>query len=373
MPDMKKILVAPNSFKESASSIEIAAYFQKYLNSSKNKIIIKPISDGGDGFLNICQNNFNLEILMFNVPTPFMNQTYFNIPVGYSSAYKTIFVESAEILGLKKIPFSHRHPLKLSSYGLGELLKVITQKFNKINLERIVIGIGGTGTIDMGIGILSSIGLKLIDQLGNVLTPIPLNFIRTAKIIYPTELYPFDIELILDVNNHLIGENGGVKTFGVQKGATNHEIIQIEDGIKNLLSIIEKDNLINMNIFLSGAGGGIPAGLSLFLNVELVSSVDFILDDLNLRHFNDIDYLITGEGRFDSQSYFNKGAGILINHFKNVGKIFLCCGIIDNALQFPSNIYPIQLIDFFKDKDDSMNNIEKGVDFACSKIQQIIS
>ena len=370
---MKRILIAPNSFKESASSVEVAVCFQKYFNSSLYEIIIKPISDGGDGFLNVCRKNYDLEIINFTIPSPYMEHINFDVPVAYSSKLKSVFIESSEILGLKKIPLNKRHPLNLSSVGLGVLLNKIKLKFNIDQLNRIVIGIGGTGTIDMGIGALSSFGLKLFDNKGKELAPIPQNFISTIKIEYPSVVFPFEIEMIIDVNNPLLGENGGIRIFGSQKGASENDLHIIENGIKNILNILEKDELINNKTILSGAGGGIPAGLSIFLKTISRSSKDFILNDLNLKVYNDIDYLITGEGKFDSQSDNNKGIGILLNHFKNIEKIFLCCGIIDENCHFPSNVYPIQFIDFFKNIGESRTNIEKGIEFACSKIQQIIS
>src|ERR1035437_9045644 len=115
--------------------------------------------------------------------------------------------------------------------------------------------------------------------------------------------------MIIDVDNPLLGENGGIRIFGSQKGASENDLNIIEDGIKNILNIFKKDELIKDKIFLSGSGGGIPAGLSLFLKTTSKSSKDFILNDLNLKKYNDINYLITGEGKFDSQSFYNKGTG----------------------------------------------------------------
>jgi glycerate kinase len=241
-----------------------------------------------------------------------------------------------------------------------------------ICLNKIVIGIGGTGTIDMGIGALSLLGLKLIDKYGKGLAPIPKNFINTVKIEYPVDIFPYDIDMIIDVNNPLLGENGGIQIFGGQKGASENDINIIEDGMKNILKILKKDKMIKDKFFLSGSGGGIPAGLSLFLKTKSKSSKDFILYDLNLKEYRDINYLITGEGKLDSQSY-NKGTGILLNQFKNIEKIFLCCGIINKSCNFPPNVYPIQFVDFFKNIEESRANIEKGVQLACIIIQQIIS
>jgi len=370
---MKKILIAPNSFKESVSSVEVAHLFQKYLNSPLFEIISKPISDGGDGFLSVCKNNFDFEIINFTVPSPFMPKRNFNVPVGYSLKLKTLFIESSEVLGLKKIPPNKRHPVNLTSSGLGELLNKIKLRFNKETLTKLIIGIGGTGTIDMGIGALSSLGLKLFDKNNKVLKPITENFIDTAIIEYPVEIFPFEIEIIVDVNNPLLGDDGGLKVYGFQKGASEKDLDLIESGMKNILKILKKDGLIKDNIFLSGAGGGIPAGLSIFLNTTLKSSKDFILNDLKLNEYNDINYLITGEGKFDSQSYFNKGTGILLSQFKNIEKIFLCCGVIDKNCYFPPNVYPIEFIDYFKNIEKSRINTPKAIEFACSKIQQIIS
>jgi glycerate 2-kinase len=371
---MKKILIAPNSFKESSSSVEVAELFYRYLKSLDHELIIKPISDGGDGFLSVCQQNYDLKIIEFTVPSPYTPQKIFNVSVGYSSNLKTIYIESSEVLGLKKIPDSKRHPFNLSSKGLGELLNKIKLRFSKDSLNKIVIGIGGTGTIDMGIGALSSLGLKLFDKNNKELIPIPKNFISTNRIKYPAEIYPYHIEIIIDVDNPLFGENGGIRIYGGQKGAIQNELTLIEYGIQNLLNILKKDGQIKNNIFLSGAGGGIAAGLSFFLITTIKSSKDFILKDLNLKKRNNINYLITGEGKFDAQSFsFNKGTGILLNHFKNTEKIFLCCGIIDKNFNFPPNIYPIQLKDHFRNIKESLLNTPKGIEFACNKIQQIIS
>jgi glycerate 2-kinase len=371
---VKKILIAPNSFKESASSVELTELFYRYLKIPDHEIILKPISDGGDGFLDVCMQNYDLDLINFTLPSPYSSKKNIKVSAGYSNNLKTIFIESSDILGLKNIPPSKRHPLKLNSSGLGELLNKIKSRFNQDTLNKIVLGIGGTGTIDMGIGALSSLGLKLIDKHNKELVPVPENYINTARIEYPPELYPYDIEIILDVDNPILGDNGGVKIYGAQKGAAPNDLTLVENGIQNILNILEHDGLIKNNTFLSGAGGGIPAGLSLFLKTTLKSSIDFILQDLNIKNINDIDYLITGEGKFDVQSHsFNKGTGILLNHFRNIEKIFLICGKIDKNCNFPPNVYPIQLLDYFENIKESMQNTPKGIKLACSQIQSIIS
>ncbi|HED06355.1 MAG TPA: glycerate kinase, partial [Ignavibacteria bacterium] len=138
----KKILIAPNSYKECADSITAADFFSKYLKIDENYIIVKrPVSDGGDGFLKVCQNRFNLKILKYQITTPYDNST-FSCSIGYSETGKQIFIESAEVLGLKIIPKEKRHPISLSSIGMGELIKLIMEdvETGKIEVEKIIIG-----------------------------------------------------------------------------------------------------------------------------------------------------------------------------------------------------------------------------------------
>ncbi|TSA26025.1 MAG: hypothetical protein D4R68_07945, partial [Ignavibacteriales bacterium] len=128
--DVKKfnILIAPNSFKGCADSVEITEYIKGSLfkllpEEIKSNIdfLLKPISDGGDGFLQVCQRNFGVEFLHFEISNPF-NADKFFCPVGYFQESKTIYIESAEVLGMKLIPEEFRRPMSLSSKGMGDLL-----------------------------------------------------------------------------------------------------------------------------------------------------------------------------------------------------------------------------------------------------------
>src|SRR4030067_3355423 len=123
---MKNILVAVNSFKETADAVEVSKLFNKHLDKSLFNVIQKPISDGGDGFLKICKFYFGLEILNYQITTPY-DESFIDCKIGLDRDNKTLYIESAEVLGLKRIPISKRHPLYLSSKGLGDLVKLILQ------------------------------------------------------------------------------------------------------------------------------------------------------------------------------------------------------------------------------------------------------
>ncbi len=371
----KKILISPNSFKECANSVTIAKLIESNLSELKNTdLIVKPISDGGDGFLNVCKFYFNGEIRSYSIITA-INDSRFDCPVLFCQERGEIYVESAEVLGLKVVPQQYRNPLKLSSRGLGELLLKIDEDIREenLNVRKVLIGIGGTATIDMGIGMMSELGLKLYDSSANVLNVIPENFAKTSRVNYTPISFPFEIIPIVDVGNPLFCADSGIMIYGKQKGATGEMISQLIKGFNNFINILKNSGLTYFTKSLSGAGGGIPAAFQLFNNSSILSSKDFLQYTLGFSKFGDkIDYLITGEGAYDMQTGFGKGAGILIDLFKpNVDKIFLVCGSISKETidELPEIIHPIELQSFFENRAESIENYEIGLQLACSKIR----
>ena len=368
-----KILIAPNSYKECADSVTAAEYFEKYLreNNVIHQIISRPISDGGDGFLNVCKNNLRLETITFPVSSPF-DDSQINCEVGYDKVDKTIYIESADILGMKVIPVNKRHPVRLSSRGLGDLLNLLVEKSREIKIDKAVIGIGGTGTNDLALGLCSRFGLELLDESSNGLEIIPEKFVEAKNLIWSKPDLPFKIEVIVDVNNPLLGEKGATMVYGRQKGSTDEELKLIEDGFNNICNILESNNICDLPTFLSGAGGGLAAGLTLFLGARTKFSSNFVLEDLSVENFGEqADVIITGEGAFDSQSLMKKGTGIIIDRFKNTSKkIFLCCGHFDDDVRskLPDNVIPIELGKYFPSKEESILKFEEGIKHASGDI-----
>ena len=136
-------------------------------------------------------------------------------------------------------------------------------------------------------------------------------------------------------------------------------------------------NMIDSVENLSGAGGGLAAGLSIFFNAKLKSAKEFILKDLSISKIkNDIDYVVTGEGYFDAQSLMEKGTGIIIDEFKDSAKkIFLVCGRIDQKVKekLNGNVYCIELQKYFSSKEESINNFENGIELACKEIKNCLN
>jgi glycerate 2-kinase len=372
-----KFLLAPNSYKEVADSIEAVNLFNKYLNAVDIKNIDKPISDGGDGFLSICRKCYNIKFIKYNIIKSY-DDNLMSIKVGYGQKNSGIFIESAEILGLKTIPKNKRNPAIINSRGLGDLLKKLKKQVEsgQLNVDKAYIGIGGTGTNDLGLGACSQFGLKLFDD-EKELELKPINYYKVKRIEWQKLDLPFKLINIIDVNNKLLGKSGATLTFGKQKGASDEELQLIEKGFENIIKILINMNVIDPGEKLSGAGGGLAAGLSIFFNAESKKAKDFILEDLGIGKLKDeVDYVITGEGSFDSQSLMEKGSGIIINEFKDSAKkIFLVCGMIESEVKekISKKVYCIELSKYFSSIEESINNFEKGIELACKEIKDVVN
>jgi glycerate 2-kinase len=367
----KAILIIPNSFKESADSVQITKLFNEFLPDSLNKIL-KPISDGGDGFLEVCRYYFEGELLNYKISLPY-SKDEFNCEVLYVKEQKTIYIESANVLGLKIIPPELRKPLQLSSKGLGELIKQISKdvETGELEVSEVVIGIGGTGTIDMGIGACSRLGLKLLDSRGMVIEPVSQNFMLVDLVNKSNFNLPFQITCITDVNTTLFGSNGAINLYGQQKGASANDIKLIEDGLLNILKLLKNKEIYDLDNEINGAGGGLATGLHIFLNARIMEAIDYISMLISQKVLDSADYIITGEGAFDSQSSEGKGASIIINKFKDSKKpIFLVCGKIDTSIakQLAKNVIPIEISSFFNSSEDSIRNIREGIRLASLEI-----
>lgn len=375
-----KVLIAPNSFKECADSVEITEFIKASLFrllpeeiNANIEYFLKPVSDGGDGFLQVCQRNFGIEFLHFEIRNPFNDEKFF-CPVGYYQGTKTLYIESAEVLGLKNIPEEFRKPMTLSSKGMGDLLLQIFDSVNDgiMEVEKVIIGIGGTGINDLGMGMMEVFGLEFYDGDDNALEILPQNFVQVKKIVVPEVPLPFKIEVIIDVENPLLGINGASLLFSEQKGANDEEAVEMEKGFSHLLNELEiEEEVVNK---LSGAGGGIAAAMGMFFNSDLKYADQFIRDDLKIHtENNEVDFVITGEGKIDSQTFLNKGAYIVVNEFaeKNI-PIVILCGSSEGVLPEIENLKVIEIAEYFDSVEESIQKIDKGIEIACRKISKDI-
>jgi glycerate kinase len=200
------------------------------------------------------------------------------------------------------------NPLRATTRGTGELIKCALDK----NVRRIILCVGGSATVDGGVGILQALGIRFLDSNGNDLVHVPENLSRLDSIcLTGLDQRILDCEIIIpcDVDSPLLGANGAAKIFGPQKGATPSDIKRLEAALERFSEIIKNQTGRNVSkIKHGGAAGGVPAGLSGLLNAKPVNGITFFLEftrfDASLIK---ADLVITGEGRIDEQTLSGKG------------------------------------------------------------------
>lgn len=373
-----KIVIAPNSFKESLSSVQIAKIFSEEFEKLKCEKIILPLSDGGDGFIDVIDFIESGECRSYSFQNEFAGLISENrILINDNS--KELFIESANVIGLHKLPVNLRKPMHLNSYALGNLIKEILQAKNKFQIaefSKVIIGVGGTATIDFGLGAAEALGVIFIDKYGKRVKPVPENFLQIDDFILPDfsdKLFKqIQIKCVVDVETPLLGFNSAIDLYGPQKGASSNELQKIKEGIEHIAEIMLRKNLVNDIAELNGAGGGLASGLKIFFNAEIVPANKFITENLfSCFDLSEIDYLITGEGKFDVQSFEGKATGNLIKNFSDkVKKIFLVCGKIEENVKslLQENVICLQLLDYYRNENEAIEKVNEGLKVIAQKI-----
>ncbi|WP_298769792.1 glycerate kinase [uncultured Shewanella sp.] len=319
-----KIVIAPDSFKESLTAVEVANEIEKGFREvlPHAQYIHQPIADGGEGTVDtlIAATNGQKVPLTVKGPLGTNVQTYYGI-LGNTpqSESQTAIIEVAKASGLDLIPKTLRDPRITSSIGTGEL---ILDALNR-GIKHIILGLGGSATVDGGTGILSALGVKFLDKNKQVLTPGGI-YLKELDMIDTTQLHPLikqcQFELACDVTNPLCGETGASQIFGPQKGADNHSVHQLDNALSHFADIwVKSGKEDHREKAGAGAAGGIGFGLMSILQATMKPGIDLILAITELdKKIANADLVITGEGCLDSQTLNGKaplGVTRLANHY----------------------------------------------------------
>lgn len=297
---MKKIIIIPDSFKGSLSSLEVCnAIEEGILKVFKDARIKKiPVADGGEGTVDSIIYAAGGEIKRIKARNPLGE--IIEAKYGLIDENKAV-IEMAEASGLTLI--KEKNPLKSSTYGTGELIKDAIEN----GIKEILIGIGGSATNDCGIGMANALGYRFLDKDGKELEAIAENMIKIAKIddsnVYK-KLFEVKINVACDVKNPLYGKDGATAIYGAQKGVTKESFDILDEGLKNVAKLVkEKFNKEIDYIEGSGSAGGLGGGLIAFCNAELKSGIDAVLDIIDFENeIKDVSLIITGEGAIDGQT-----------------------------------------------------------------------
>lgn len=302
-----KIIIAPDSYKESLTAMEVATAIETgFRHIIPNAEYYKlPMADGGEGTVQSLVDATNGTIIQHPVTSP-LGQSVMGF-YGLFGDGKTAVIEMAAASGLHLVPNEQRNPLKTTSFGTGELIKAALDR----KVEKIIIGIGGSATNDGGLGMLQALGVKMQDHHGNELAYGGEALADLATIDCSTidpRLAHVQLEVACDVNNPLCGEHGASYVFGPQKGATPAMVAHLDRCLDHYANIIQQQLGVDVKDKPgAGAAGGLGAALLGFLGAELRSGIEIVMDAVQFEQkLSDADLVITGEGRIDSQTIHGK-------------------------------------------------------------------
>ncbi|SDH82577.1 glycerate kinase [Alteribacillus persepolensis] len=303
-----KIVIAPDSFKESMTAMETASCIKEGLYKCLGNNItleIIPMADGGEGTTRSMADALGGTIHKTVVTGPLGDKV--EASYAFISDTRTAVLEMAEASGIGLVAPSVRNPLKATTYGTGELIKAALNE----GAKKIILGIGGSATNDGGAGMIQALGGKLLDDKkqeiprgGEAL--LQLHSIDLSGV--DERLFQTEIVAACDVNNPLTGENGASVVYGPQKGASKEMVHVLDDALHHYASVIRHKLGAEVETLAgAGAAGGLGAGLVAFLQASLKPGIDIVLQETNFyKRVKGADLVITGEGRIDKQTIYGK-------------------------------------------------------------------
>ena len=302
-----KIVIAPDSFKESLSAIDvaraIATGFSQHFPDADYHLV--PVADGGEGTTQALVDATGGQMHTALVSDPLGRKT--EAHWGMLGDGDTAVVETAAASGLDLLTADERNPLLATTYGTGELVQ---EALNQ-GVRRIILGLGGSATNDGGSGLLVALGAELLDADHQPLTAGggDLSRLKTLDLSkLDSRLAETEILLACDVDNPLTGSEGASAVFGPQKGASDEMVTELDSALAHFADHLEKACGKSIrDIPGAGAAGGLGIVLFALANARMNSGIDIVLDAVDIdSQLENADLVITGEGRIDSQTIHGK-------------------------------------------------------------------
>lgn len=318
-----KVVVAIDSLKGSLTSPEAGEAIQEGILRaiSDAEVIVRPLADGGEGTVEALTRGMNGRYEKITVTDPLGRPT--DAVYGILEDSHTAIIEMSAAAGITLIDAKDRNPMNTTTYGVGEMIKDAIGK----GCRHFFIGIGGSATNDGGIGMLQALGYGMLDTEGK---QVSLGAKGLAELVSITdedvlpELKKCTFQIACDVKNPLCGEKGCSAVFGPQKGATPDMITQMDKWLgKYALLTANRYKKADSQYPGTGAAGGMGFAFLSYMNAELRSGVQIVLEETKLEEYvKDADIVVTGEGCLDGQSVMGKApigvAGLAKKHHKKV-------------------------------------------------------
>ena len=334
---MKQILIAPNTFKHSLPAIEVAKTIKQVLDALNLDLNceLAPIADGGDGTIDILNFYFKKsKLVQCSIHDPLMRSIQAN---WLLLDKETAVIELAKASGLALLKEDELNPMWANTFGTGELIVSALDK----GCTKIILTLGGSATVDAGLGIIQALGVKIFDKKkhplkagGGFLNQVEkINLSSIDKRINKTELH-----ILCDVGIPLLGETGTVQRFSTQKGAKEGEKHVLELGMKHFANIIKNTVAYDCSMEpMVGSAGGVAFSLKALLAAKLFCGFSYLSNLISLEEkIKNSDIIITGEGNLDSQTLMGKGVYELAKLAKKLNKtnVIVVCGECDTGINW---------------------------------------
>ncbi|WP_168383668.1 glycerate kinase family protein [Acinetobacter indicus] len=331
-----RFVIAPDSFKESLSSVQAAQAMQRGILRQFPDAICRlvPLADGGEGTVDALLNACAGQKVSCRVRGPLPQQqveSYFAL----IDDGKTAVIEMAKANGIHLIPLAQRNPARTSTYGTGEMIRQALD----LGVSKIIIGLGGSVTNDAGSGMAKALGVKFLDQAGLEVQPCGGNLKQICEIdlsALDARLATTEILIASDVNNPLCGEHGASAIFGPQKGATPELVKILDQNLGYFANLVETTLGVNVQHQAgAGAAGGLGFGLLAFARAKIQSGVELLIQQTGLTEkITQADVVLTGEGKIDRQTFMGKTPFGVAQVAKSLNKpVYAFAGMIGEDIE----------------------------------------
>ncbi len=332
---MMKFLVAPNAFKGTLSGKEAAELISATLKRERpgDDLFVQPVADGGDGTCELLIESLGLEKIRCGslnaIGQPILG--FF----GWDKVHQRAFLDVSTCTGLGILKDEQKNPWLASSFGTG----ILIQKAIQLGAKELVLGLGGSASIDLATGILMSFGFRFLDKSGREIPAFSPGLLDDCKHIQaPIGRSKVKFTCLCDVRNPFFGESGAVRVYGLQKGLEKNHQPDFELAVNSIFQLMLKKSQKSWRDQAGfGAAGGIAMGLDLFFQTEIKFGADYFFDQVKMAsQIEKVDWVITGEGRFDAQSNQGKACFELLQLTRSKGKkiAIITSGDEANAFDF---------------------------------------
>lgn len=318
------ILLAPDKFKGVLSADRVCELMERGILRvlPDADVVSCPIADGGDGFAEVLRLAHGGRWVHCEVHDAIGRP----LRASYALCGDTAVMEMSEVSGIRHIPENMKDIWSANTLGTGEMMRHAIEHHH---VRRIIMGIGGSASNDMGCGMLAALGVRFLDSGGALLEPTPKALMQCTSVDRTNQIALPEILVACDVDNTLLGPHGATQVYAPQKGAMESDLDALESILEHMVDLT--DGLEASLIPGAGAAGGLGFGLLQFCGASLVAGFDLIAREIGLPDkVRASDVVITGEGKLDNQTLCGKGPAGVARMAKELGKkVAVIAGLVE--------------------------------------------